>query len=274
MLRFLCCITLSVICVGLLDAQLDKVHELAYEPGFRLKLELYAQGGISIPLGKYGMLSEESSPKGAAKFGGYGEVIATHRLRKTPLWGVQAVLGYMQHDFKQEQIKTTYDLLLFDAKPWQILYLMPGIEFQGGRKFKFAVGLSAGALLYSGWNASSGNYNKGLMEHREWGFGWKVAGGLRTNLMLGYRVAKRWFVYIQTAWLYGGGARSGILTKGMYRFDLLTGNKQGESLSSETLTVLHSTVVHTVNIGIGARYRFYRFLHDPNAGLDGAIRVY
>lgn len=267
-------ILLCIGLVGMLDAQLDKVKELAYEPGFRLKLALYGQAGISLPLGDYAKLSTESGKQAATQLGGYAELVATHRLRRTPLWGVQLVTGYMQHNVKEAEVKSTYDLLLFEAKPWQMVYLMPGMEFQGGRKFKFALGLSAGVLLYSGWNASKGAYYKGMMELKEWSFGWRLTGALRASLLLGYKVTKRCFVYAQVAWLYGSGARSGQLTKGIYRFDLETGARFDPPLQSERLTVLHATVIHTLNIGLGLRYEFYRYLYDPNAGLDGAIRVY
>lgn len=274
MIRRFILLLLSTGFVGMLDAQLDKVQELAYESGFSLKLELYGQAGISLPLGAYAKLADESGKQSATQLGAYGELVATHRLRKTPLWGVQLVMGYMQHSVQEEKVKSDYDLLLFEAKAWQMGYLMPGIEFQGGRSFKFALGLSAGMLLYSGWNASKGAYYKGMMELKEWSFGWRITGALRASLMLGYKVTKRCFIYVQTAWFYGAGARSGQLNKGLYRFDAQTGNRLNPPVNSETLTVLHTTIIHTLNIGLGLRYQFYNYLHDPNAGLDGAIRVY
>lgn len=262
---FLCCLAATALC-----AQQDRLELTPKSEGMNIKPELRFGATVSFPLGSYAQIDSVSSRNGAAKIGGGIDVVFTHRIRRAPLWGIHVAAGYLQHGFKSQIIEDTFGMASFTAKPWNVIYLMPGFGFQGGKRFKFEINAHVGFTFFNGWNASRADYidaKNDFYRTRDWQYAWRAALGVRGGILLGYKVSDRALIFaegwVQPAW----GSRIGTLTQKDYDLDS-EGFPLDEPMTSENFRVLQPTFLFTVNISAGVKVILYRYLVRPELPSD------
>lgn len=270
MIQRILCFALSCFVLPLY-AQQDRLQITPKGENIVLKPELRVSAGVSIPLGKYAALDTTMTAAiGCAKIGGFADIVLGHRFRRASLWSVQIALGYMQHGYNVDSLKARYQLSSFTCKPWMAAHLLPGIAFQGGKRFKFEIQAHAGLVFFNGRNATRADYVDDKTDYyrqREWKFNWRLAGGLRGGLLLGYMVNDRLLLFAQ-GWLqYAWGSRLGTLNQSFYDLDN-QGIPEETPYLTKNIRITQSALFLTINAGIGIRYQLYNFLNEPKLPSD------
>jgi len=233
--------------------------------GIKLKPEIAISAGISLPFGKYAALSDLANEKGSAGLGYFTELRFVQRNSTKPLFYLQFTAGYMRHSFKEKAVLDSFHLAAFVAKPWDILYLMPGLGFKGGKDLVFELHASFGALVYNGWNARRAVFNKlNGLDSYEWQFKRSVGAAIRFSNFWGYKINKKCTIFAEGTVLLGRGRREGTRWKKTYLVDAVHQVAIEPPISSLEQTILHSAYFSTFNIGLGIKYALYKYLHDPN----------
>lgn len=256
---------LAMTTAGAAQAQQDRLDLVPKEENIVLKPELRLSAGVSFPLAGYAQIDSVPSLKGGARTGGFLDLVLTHRFRRAPLWGVQVAAGYMQHGFAAQQIKDSFGLRSFNGSPWSLGYVMPGVAFQGGLRFKFEVNLHAGLAFYNGWNASRGDMEQGKTNvylRQQWKYPWRTAGGFRGGLLLGYRLSERVMLFVEGWTFYAWGSRIGTLLEERFATDN-QGVPQEQPFQSATFRVLNRNRFFTMQASIGVKFRLYKYLTEP-----------
>lgn len=233
--------------------------------GFVLKPEIEFWGGVSIPRGKFAKLSDVAGEMGAAALGYFGEIRIVQRSAAHPLWNMHLSVGYMYHPIQENAILQNYAVNVFRVDDWSIGYLMPGVAFRGGRRLKFELQISAGLLLYNGWNARRGVLDKlQNLQVYTWDFKQSIGGALRFGGQMGYKINKRWVIFANASIYFGSGRREGMRHNETFRVDTTTLTAIEPPLSHAEEVVRNKVIFSMIHLGVGVRYVLFKHLHDPN----------
>lgn len=245
----------------LLFAQREAFENGPVEPTFRFQPELRLSAGWALPLGDFAELSPQNSEAGNAQPGWYLEALFAHRLPNSPLWSVQAALGFHTHGMDEQGVRDAFGLGdLSDPQRsgfevdqgWRLLQLMPGMAFQAGAKFKLELSANAGLLFYSGWNASYQSFDaqESLQTRLTWSHSTQLAMGWRLQAFMGYALNKGTFLGLDMAFLSAGGARTGDLEQYRRRIDNGTEITQFAQVQKQTR-------IRTLRLGLSIKRLFY-----------------
>lgn len=238
----------------------DPITPTQENKGFEARFDFRVNGGVSIPLGNYRLLTDESDSRSAAGYGGYVELMTSITPLPTSPWRTSFTLGYMYHSFEDVKSKDYYSLPIFEATDWNAFYAMLGVGFLSKKRLFYGVGVDVGVFGYMGGNMKSGQIALDTMELREWTYPVAASLAFKGTALLGYQITPKFSLFISASIFYAAGVR-----KGTMQTDFLETNAQNEpiypSVLAESRNYENQTSVFTVNIGLGFRYKFYT---DPD----------
>lgn len=241
-------------------AQLDGIDN---GKTFQAKFDLRVRGGISIPLGKYRLLTNISDDRSAADIGGHVELLGSFTPMPSSPWRIGLTFGYMHHSFQSEASRLHFSLFKLEGSPWNSLYSLIGIHFSSKKKLYYSIGASAGILGYSGGNITSADIILDTLEVLTWSYGIDPVGAVQASFSVGYHFTPKFSMFANAAILYAAGLRKGDLLE--ERFALNGQNMvQQPVLEQKSSVAQNQTTIFTLNIGIGCRYKFYEAPEEFN----------
>lgn len=220
------------------------------------KFDLTLKGGISIPLGKYRLLTAESDDKSAAGYGVYSELSGSFTPLPTSPWRISLTLGYMYNPFLAAASKEQYQLSLLEGSSWNSTYGLIGIGFTSNDKFFYAIRASAGIVGYVGGNMTSGMNVLDTMCVQTWVYGFNVAGVVQASFSLGYHFTPKFSMFANVALFYAAGLRTGTVSEERFVVDPQNGLQQ-PALEQKNKSVQNQSTLFTLNAGLGFRYKLY-----------------
>jgi hypothetical protein len=249
-----------------LNAQMKRFRIVPKYIEFNPKIEVKLLGGISQPIASYAKLTDVSSDEYSSATQGYfGELRLIQRSPLKPLWSLQLSLGYMQHALAEEELMQEFQLASFQGDQWRHYYIMPGIAFRGGVRFRFELNASGGILVYNGFNASRAVFGKNqVLDVLSWEYPYAMGAAIRTGLNLGFKINKRWAIFAEANYWLGRGRREGIRRTETYNLDPLQLVAIDPPIFSLDQTVFDTMILNVVNFGIGLRYKAYKHFYNPN----------
>lgn len=242
----------------LATAQLEDISD---DKGYEAKFEVQIRGGVSIPLGKYRLLTDISDDRSAAGIGGYGELAGSFTPLLSSPWRMGLTVGYIYHSFLSEASRERFSLSKLEGSPWNLFYGLVGVSFSSHNKLYYSIGASAGILGYSGGNITSASLVMDTMNVQTWTYGTNPVGAVQASLSAGYHFTPKFSMFANASILYAAGLRKGDLV--VERFTVDGQNRlQKPALEQKKSTIQNQTTIFALNVGIGFRYKFYE---EPEA---------
>lgn len=253
---------LAILCHLVFPAMAQDDASEQPEEEFQFRFDFQAHTGLSVPLGKYRMLTSESDDRSAADYGVYTELMTSITPVPSSPWRVGVALGYMHHPFQVTLSKTQFELPVFEASSWNAFYLCAGIGIaSNANRSKFFYNLDAGAGIagYTGGNIRSGQIIRDTLEVRTWTYPVKAAGVIRAAGRFGYSVTPSLDLFAAVSIFYAVGVRDGMVKE---EYFWVNGQNipQFPTINEKTLFIENQTTIFTLNLGLGFRYKFYK---DP-----------
>lgn len=233
-----------------------QLGDISDDNTFEAKFDLQVRGGLSLPLGKYRLLTDISDDRSAAGIGAYSELLGSFTPLLSSPWRIGLTLGYMHHSFQSEASKIYFSLSKLEGSPWNSFYGLLGVHFTSHNKLYYSIGASVGVMGYSGGNITSANIALDTMEVHTWTYGTNPVGAVQARLSVGYHFTPKFSMFVNISILYAAGLRKGdLLTE---RFVVNGQNiQQQPPLDQKKSSVQNQTTIFALNIGIGFRYKFY-----------------
>ncbi|BDS11172.1 hypothetical protein [Aureispira anguillae] len=226
------------------------------DPVFEAKFDLRMDGGISIPLGKYRLLTDESDDRSAANYGVYTELSASLTPLSTSPWRMGFSLGYIHNPFKAAHSKIQYNLPLFKGTNWNSFYGLLGIGFTSETTFFYSVRVGAGVMGYSGGNITKGSLTLDTMQVQTWKYKLSAAGVVQASFSIGYHFTSKFSMFATATIFYAAGVRKGTLLDEFFIVD--SKNTPARPVLEQNITqIQNQTTIFTLNIGLGLKYKFY-----------------
>jgi len=223
---------------------------------FKAKFDIRANAGISIPVGRFRTLTDESNGGGAAGLGGYGEIMTSMTPLPSSPWRISLTLGYMHNPFESEKSKEFYKLPIFEGTSWNSFYTMLGVGFLSKSRLFYGINFSVGVLAYTGGNIRSGQIVNDTMELSTWTYDLKASLAIKADATLGYQITHQFSLFTIVSLYYAAGVRDGTVLEEEFLTDLQSSILY-PNVNEQSLSFANQTTIFTINIGIGFRYKFY-----------------
>ena len=234
-----------------------------FKPNFDFRINT----GVSIPLGKYRMLTDVSDDRSAAGLGMYAEIMSSITPLPSSPWRIGVTLGYMYHPFEEEKSKIFFDLPIFEATSWNSGYAMFSIGFANTKKIEYGFNIDIGILAYKGGDIISGNKLGDTITVSKWSYDLKTAAAIKGSIFLGYNIKPKFSFFIVASIFYAAGIRKGFLLEEEFLTDAQN-IVVYPSLTQKTLYKENQTTIYTINFGLGFRYKFYDVPNNFNYKLN------
>ncbi|MDC0230615.1 hypothetical protein OAK19_01485 [Aureispira] len=234
---------------------------------FQANIDFKVNSGLSIPMGKYRMLTDVSDDRSAAGLGMYVELMSSITPLPTSPWRIGLTLGYMHHPFEEEKSKNLFGLPIFEATSWNSGYGMFGVGFVSKKKIEYGFNIDIGVLAYKGGNIISGEISGDTITISNWSYDLKVAAAIKGTVLLGYQISPKLSFFASASIFYAAGIRKGVLLEEEFLSDAQN-IVVYPSLSQETVNKENQTTIYTLNLGLGFRYKFYDIPNNFNYKLN------
>lgn len=238
----------------------DPVTPTQENKGFEARFDFRVNGGVSIPLGNYRLLTDESDSRSAAGYGGYVELMTSITPMPTSPWRTSFTVGYMHHAFEAAKSKNYYHLPILEGSDWNAFYAMLGIGFLSKKKLYYGIGVDVGVYGYMGGNINSGRIVLDTMELRQWTYPVSASLAFKGTALLGYQITPKFSIFVSASIFYAAGVRKGTLQTDYFETDTQNAPIYPSFLGG-AIAIENQISVFTVNIGLGFRYKFYT---DPD----------
>lgn len=238
---------------NLVFAQKEGKKSTIFEPRF----DALANAGLSIPLGKYRLLTDESDGRAAAAYGLYAELAVSMTPLPSSPWRTGLTIGYMHHPFNVAKSKEHYNLPIFEANSWNSFYMLLGISILSKKKLCYGMGFDVGILGYAGGNITSGQIINDTMLVNNWQYPTYTAIAIKGSAFLGYNFSSKLSIFVNMSVLYASGLRYGAHKLNRY---LLDTQKMiiHPSIQKESFSHGMQMSIFTINLGISFRYKFHK----------------
>lgn len=230
-----------------------QLGDISNDKFFEAKFDVQIRGGLSIPLGKYRLLTDISDDRSAAGLGFYTEISSSFTPLLSSPWRIALTLGYMHHSFQAEASKIYFSLSTLEGSPWNSAYGLLGIYFTSRKKLYYSIGASAGILGYSGGNITSGTTTLDTIKIQTWTYNVHPVGAVQASLSIGYHFTSKFSMFANVAVLYAAGLRRGRFTEER----LLINIQSQRTIEQRNSSVQNQTTIFALNLGIGFRYKIY-----------------
>lgn len=233
-----------------------QLGDLSDNKEYEAKFDVQISGGLSIPLGKYRLLTDISDDRSAAGIGAYGELAASFTPLISSPWRIGLTMGYIYHPFQSEASREQFALSKLEGSSWNSYYALVGISFASQHKFYYSIGASVGIMAYAGGDIVSANILLDTMDVQTWTYPISPVGTVQARLLAGYHFTPKFSMFANVSILYAAGLRKGNLVA--ERFTVDGQNRlQEPALEQKKSTVQNQTTIFALNVGIGFRYKFY-----------------
>ncbi len=248
-------------------AQINTLETNSDKTVFRPLFDIRVNSGVSIPIGKYRMLTDESDDRSSAGLGVYTEIMSSFPPLTSSPWRIGLTLGYMHHPFESDKSKTYFDLPIFEASPWNSYYALLGVGFISKSKFLYGINISAGILAYSGGNIKSGSITIDTLTVREWSYSTETVAAIKGTASFGYNITPKFSIFGTVSILYAAAIREGELNEEDFLADAQN-TAVYPSFNEQNSNVQNQTTIFVINCGLGFRYKFYDIADDFNYKLN------
>jgi len=234
---------------------------------FNPQPDISINSGLSIPLGKYRLLTNQSDDRSSASYGGFVEVLSSITPMPSSPWRVNLTLGYFYNPFDAAASKEAYELPIMTGTDWHIVYTMLGVGYTSKKQFFYGIHFNAGILGFMGGDINSGQIENDTFELNAWAYSPKPAAAVKVTGMVGYSISPKISLYATIGLFYSATTRSGRKTTTYYE---PTNQIQLEQpiLHEKLIETENQTTIFALNIGLGFRYKFYEESSNLNYQLN------
>jgi hypothetical protein len=254
------CIALIINCFfSALTAQDDVPGHKKIHPSFGINV------GASVPFGGYSGTAvspiASNAPNGEANAGtGFNVCLKGEtRFFRHPVWSFSVDVGFTLHAVNTSKIfasNPAYNANNFRLSNNWIISILPGINYEKGKRIKVGGGLSAGLFLFNGWSSSSTIPQLNSQSSKVIETDMKTMGalGIKPNVRLIYQIQPKLHLIFSADFMLAGGAT--------------TFNSRESSINTSTGAVIstpfnkelkYSTTMTALNLNLGLRYVFHKW---------------
>lgn len=239
------------IILGLFIAFSFSVHA---QRQFQFYSELSLSGGVSLPYGKFSATNPSpTSDTANAMLGSVVTGVFEHRFFRHPAWSFSAAFGWQHNPANNDGVRKDYNISPndFTQKAWNTFYLMPGMSWEIGKRFKVGLGINAGLVSSVGWGVelqepTVGNVSTRLTRQPKPFFGF----GYKPSIKLVYQIKPKIHLVAQADYLAAS-------TSGIVKNTVNITNSQGTT--TDTYNSTANTKITSLNVTLGLRYIFHRW---------------
>ena len=252
---------LSLLLLGnFLTAQVSFVRSVEPEESsqHKFKVDFSFSSGLSIPLGKFKLLTAESNDRSAAGIGGFAQLYTSFRPISRSPWRLGLTIGYMHQPFQAKASAKSFDLPYLNASSWNSYYCLLGLGYSSRGLFLYGIKADFGIMAYHGGDITSGKINNTTLHIRKWKYGLKAVAAVHFQLNLGARINKQLSIFATVSTFYAAALRRGALSTSNHPNNGQQYSRNINPNNEKTVQIENQTTIFVLNCGFGCHYRFFK----------------
>lgn len=221
--------------------------------------------GASIPFGGYTgtavspVLANAPNGEANANTGINLNVKGETRFFRHPVWSFSCDLGFTLHATNTSKIfanNPSYNANNYQLGDNWLVTILPGMNYEKGKRIKVGAGFSAGLFLFKGWNMHSSIAQVNSQATKITDTNMKLMGalGIKPNIRFIYQIQPKLHLICSADFMLAGGSTTFNYS------ETYVNTSTGATISSPyTKELKYSTTITAVNINLGLRYVFHKW---------------
>lgn len=232
-----------------------------YEDEFNLNFDLSISQGVSIPISKFSMYSNQLDDRSSAGLGTYTHVSSSFLLLAKSPWRIQIELAYMHNFLNTQKSKALFSLESMDGNDWNNLHLIAGVNYKSKGKVYYDLGIGCGLNFITGGIRHVGEIIQDTLFLNDWSYEIIPAFCLKAFVGLGIKISEKINLSLTTHLIYSSGIRYIDQVKSKYYVDP-SGNISNQYFENNRNRIQNETSISAICFNLGLNFLLYEEQND------------